>query len=367
MKPRSLLRWALNGIVERRISCLICGLTAAIWGVSSEVCSAQAAAKAKGPKARAEKADKPEKGEKDSAEAPLKPPPSTAPLTPPKLTIPMAKVSPKPAGTSSNSAVANRSKTATSVATRTAPAKLATRTEDSPKAVAAKIAENHPLQPVLKLLRDSRERLSTEVKDYSSLLIKRELVGTKLVTQKLQLKLREAPFSVYLKYVTPAAGREVIFVAGENDGKLLVHEAGFASLAGTLAFHPTSKQAMADNRYPITQIGMANTLETVISQFSSDARVPHAQVKIEPATYDSLACQKIEVVHEKQHEHLRFHRSRIYLEDSQRCPIRIEQYGWPAEAGQEAPLHEEYSYTQLKLNVDLSDMDFSTDNPKYDF
>ena len=71
-----------------------------------------------------------------------------------------------------------------------------------------------------------------------------------------KMKVRHEPFSVYMHFDEPHAGREVIFVEGRNNNNLLVHEAGFASLIGTLELEPTGSQAMAENRYPITKAGI---------------------------------------------------------------------------------------------------------------
>jgi len=42
-------------------------------------------------------------------------------------------------------------------------------------------------------------------------------------------------------------------------------------------------------------------------------------------------------------------------------------YDWPTTPGGEAPLIEEYTYYNVKLNVGLTDLDFDKTNPAYNF
>src|SRR5260370_35251192 len=86
--------------------------------------------------------------------------------------------------------------------------------------------------------------------------------------QVMVLKFRREPFSVYLKYVEPHAGREVIYVEGRNKGKLQVHEpSGLASVIGTISLAPTGNEAMKENRYPVTLLGMEKMLAITITDW----------------------------------------------------------------------------------------------------
>lgn len=354
--PRSLLRWALRQVTRRSASTVMLGLLSVSLSGDWQAPLMAAGPKSKPPKTKADRADKGDKDDSsdEKSTAPGKSGSSkpATPAEPPKLSLP--KITP-PKATPRTTAQGRGSET-----------KVATRTDDTVQSIAVKIASDHPLQPVLKSLRASQTALG-EIRDYSAILAKRELIGTKLISQKMELKVRETPFSVYIKFLTTHTGREVIFVAGKNDGQLLVHETGFASLAGTLSFLPTSRQAMADNRYPVTQIGMANLLQTILLQLETDARIPEAQVRITAVKLENQSCQLLEVIHPQQREPFRFHKTRVYLSEATRLPVQVEQYGWPTKPGQEPPLHEEYIYSQVRTNVNLTDTDFDEHNPAYNF
>src|SRR5436189_3997750 len=109
------------------------------------------------------------------------------------------------------------------------------------------VDERHPLAPAIKLARASRKSLES-VRDYQCLIIKRENVNGAMITQTMEMKFREEPFSVYLKFQEPSPGRETLFVRGQNDNKLLAHEgSGLKSLVGTVPLALDDPRVRADN------------------------------------------------------------------------------------------------------------------------
>lgn len=240
------------------------------------------------------------------------------------------------------------------------PTKLAARISETP--------DTHALLPALKLASTSLTALQS-IKDYTCTFHKQELVGRALLTAKMELKLREEPFSVYLKFLTPSAGREVIYVEGANNGNLLGHETGLAGLAGTMALDPRGKMAMDGNRYPVTFIGMRKATATIMEQWLNETKQAQGvTVNIYPnAKIGQLSCQAVETSYAAPGAGITFHMTRMYFESTGNLPIRIQQYGFPARANQPAPLIEDYLYAELKTNVGLTNADFDTRNPKYRF
>ena len=66
-------------------------------------------------------------------------------------------------------------------------------------------------------------------------------------------------------------------------------------------------------------------------------------------------------------EALAFHKTRFFIDEQLAVPIRFEAYDWPAAAGTEPELVEEYTYHELRVNVGLGDRDFNYRNPDYGF
>ena len=238
--------------------------------------------------------------------------------------------------------------------------------------LANRVTENysgrtHKLIPALKLARSSQAAL-LKVKGYEGIFSKRELVGRSMSVQKMRIKVREQPFSVYLRYINPHEGREVIWVDGKHDGKLLAHGAGIESIVGTLRIDPLSKDAMKENRYPVTLIGMGNMLLKTIEQW--EAELDHKEVTVSyypNAKIGGVECKVIQTSHPVRRKHFRFHMTRLYIDKKNNLPIRVEQFDFPSAAGMKPKLVEEYTYSNLKTKLKLTDRDFDIKNPNYDY
>jgi hypothetical protein len=236
-----------------------------------------------------------------------------------------------------------------------------------PPQAPAEVPEDHPLYEALQLAYESREALAA-VADYTAVFAKREMLGSRMTTQVMDMKFREKPFSVYFKFKGAEAGREVIFVAGKNRGNLLVHEVGVASLAGTISLAPTAPEVMKNTRYPITQAGISNLLETIVAQWEAEARFGEIDVQFfRSAKLGDQPCVAIQSSHPTPRREFKFHMTRLYLNKESKLPVRVEQFGFPRREGEKAPLVEEYSYTNLQINTGLADRDFDTRNPEYGF
>jgi outer membrane lipoprotein-sorting protein len=218
----------------------------------------------------------------------------------------------------------------------------------------------------IKFAKQVQETLK-KITDYEASFTKKEVVGRKLIQSEMFVKFREQPFSVYIKYLNPHAGREVIYVAGRNKDKLLAHGEGITSIVGTIKLKPDSKDALEENRYPITMFGMSNLVATLIQQWQEDEKHDDCVVKFFPnAKLDKVECKVVETSYAKQVSHAKFHMTRMYVAKDSGLPVRVEQFGFPA-AGAEAPVIEEYTYSNIKTNVGFSDIDFDTANKAYGF
>lgn len=238
------------------------------------------------------------------------------------------------------------------------PPQLAARIQEVP--------ESHALLPALKMAHESLLALK-DVKDYTCAFVKRERFARKLIDTQMELKVREEPFSVYVKFVKPHTGREVVYQKGQNNDMLQAHDVGFAGLAGTLSLDPTGSYAMDENRHPVTMIGMRIMAITVMEQWLNEIQKKGAVVKTLPETkIGEFNCRGVESSYAAPQKDLLFHISRLYVDSATGYPIRVQQYDFPARR-EEAPLAEEYTYSQIKINQKLADVDFSVKNPKYGF
>lgn len=230
-----------------------------------------------------------------------------------------------------------------------------------------KIDPKHPLVKPLQIAYDARDAVD-KIKDYEATFIKKERIKGKLITQKMQLKFRDDPYSVYLKFIDPDEGQEVLFVKGRNKDNLIVRPVGLAGIVGPLELPPTGQMAMEDNKYPVTMVGIKIMISQLIKQWEAEGQFGEIDVQFyENATLNNgkIACEVVETSHPKKRNQFPYQMTRLFIEKSSGLPIRVEQYDFPAAKEKEAPLAEEYTYLNLKTNLGFKESDFDRNNPKY--
>jgi hypothetical protein len=227
------------------------------------------------------------------------------------------------------------------------------------------------LDDALKFGRKSLAALKP-VADYTAVFTKSELIDGKLLTQTMDIKCRKQPFSVYLgNHRRGGKGREVIYVAGANDGNILVHEAGLKSVIGTLHLKPDCPKVMETNRHPVTDVGLVRLIEMAMAMWEVDKReADPAQVDVRffhDVKVGTANCQEVQITHHQQRPKIGYQIGRVYVDNQTGFPIQAEVYGWPEQSGEEAPLLEKYTYTDIKTNVGLTSRDFDPQNADYHF
>ena len=165
-----------------------------------------------------------------------------------------------------------------------------------------------------------------------------------------------------------AKGREVIYVEGRNNNKLLVHTPGLLTGAFTLPLDPKGLLAMRGEHYPITEIGIANLCRQLIKRGESAGdpgqvrvrRYLHAHVQSRP-------CTMLEVTFPVDEKKYRAYLARIFEDNELHVPLCVRVYGLPRIGDQEPQLVEEYTYLDLKINNGYTDADFDPKNRQYNF
>ncbi len=208
------------------------------------------------------------------------------------------------------------------------------------------------------------------LRDYACVFHKRERIDGKLVRPHvMEMRARTVPYAVYLKFVAPDPGREAIFQPARNNGKIVYHDIGLGRLiAGTMLLDPRGSLAMDENRHPITDAGIGNLIEMVRDRWEAELDPAESVVAIhEHARVADRSCMLIEATHPRLSRSYSFHKVKVYIDREHGLPIRFEAYDWPKSPGAEPELVEEYTYSDLKTDVGLSDVDFDAANPRYAF
>ena len=174
---------------------------------------------------------------------------------------------------------------------------------------------------------------------------------------------------MYICFLKPDAkkGQEVIYVQGANDGNLIAHEGNGVLKHLPISLKPNSALAMRGNRYPITELGIYNLTNRLVQVAESDRQFGECDVRIVDAKINKRPVEMMEVVHPVPRKNFLFNKAEIFIDKELNLPIRYASYDWPSKPGDAPILVEEYTYADLKLNVGLTDVDFDTNNPNYNF
>jgi hypothetical protein len=237
----------------------------------------------------------------------------------------------------------------------------------------------HPLDPAVVVAKMGLENIRGNVQDYTAVMHKQERIGKKLLpVEVMEIKIRhngvssdlsQSPMSVYVKFLKPKAmaGREVIWQKDHNKDRLTVHEYVFGRNI-QLNLAPTGMLARKGNRYPMTEIGLETLILRMIEKGERDRQQGECVVNINRSSkINGRDCTMIEIRHPVEREHFEFHIAKIFIDDQLNVPISYSAYSWPKEEGGKPVLQETYTFTDLEINVGLTDEDFNIKNPSYDF
>ncbi|HEX3725877.1 MAG TPA: DUF1571 domain-containing protein [Pirellulales bacterium] len=232
-----------------------------------------------------------------------------------------------------------------------------------------------PLVNVLKYARQEQEYLRQTLRDFTCRLVKRERIDGFLQDYNyIDLQVREeardgqriiTPLSIYMQFLAPmkVAGRQVLFVEGRNDGKMLVRNGGKHFDYVVVKVDPQGESALQESLVPITEVGfhrvLSHMIEVLERHLQADPTGANTQAnRVSGAKVNKRPCTIIRIVHPVRQKDLEFHMVNVYTDDELHVPLRVEYFDWPKRPDQPAPLIAEYTYTNLVLNVNLTEAAF---------
>ncbi len=222
----------------------------------------------------------------------------------------------------------------------------------------------HPLAPVLRALKVSQEEIDRNLHDYCCNFIKQERIDGELCDQQqIFLKVAHQPFSVYMSFIKPFAGREVVYVDGQNQGNMVVLEAGFKRMLGKMNLDPNGTLAMKGQKRPITDVGIRNLTTKLTKMWEQETKFAECEVTSDPNMKAAgRTTTLIKITHPLPRQDFKFHVARLFLDNELKIPIIFDAYMWPEKAGDEPPLEESYLYANLKINNGYTAREFDTVN-----
>ena len=217
-------------------------------------------------------------------------------------------------------------------------------------------------QDILEQLK-AMNRRSQEIKDYTAVFRKQEIVnGILLPPENIALKFRKS-FSVYMRWLEgPHKGREVLYVRGKNKGKLIGHEGGFFGFI-TLSLNPKGRQAMKGNRFPITEAGLGKVITRVFKDVKKGKREGVLKLSHkESVEVYGRKCRMVTIrLPNEPQRGFSASKINLWIDLKHGLPIKSEFFDWDLKKVGS------YGYKDLMLNIGLTENDFDRDNKSYGF
>ena len=206
---------------------------------------------------------------------------------------------------------------------------------------------------------------------YTATFHRQERVAGVLGPQQIaDLKIRNHPFAIYLKFQTPRPGKEVVYAEGHHDNKLIAHNGDWTRrLIPRLAVAPDSALAMVDSRHPVTDAGLLSLSRKLLHFRVLDMDDDDATTALDRTTLaDGRECLRSIHTHSKPGDGRPFCYVEVLYDAQSQIPFQITSYDWP-EPNHTGPLNlaERYAYENLNLEAKLTPTDFDPTNPEYAF
>jgi len=244
-----------------------------------------------------------------------------------------------------------------------------TSADASPTSPAATPESRETLEPTIRrdplaFLQRARAWAENHIHEYTCHFQKLERVDGRLQKpEKMRMKFRREPFSVYLKWIAePSKGQEVIYVQGKYKGHVQVHPSGLLGVIfRRVPIDPMGKTARKHSRRPVTMAGMVNMIGLVTGQCEEahargDLTLTYEGVRVEAGRPAYVLKRVLPPDKGYPCETLL-----IFIDTETLACVRTDAYNWDGE------LISHYFYTNLNMAPGLTDRDFDPDNPDYGY
>lgn len=212
-------------------------------------------------------------------------------------------------------------------------------------------------------LLDESQKAYAAVNDYVTTLVVQERIDGELRPREVGAMKFKAPFSVYIKWFEgPQAGTEVLYVRGQNNGKVLAHKTGLLGIA-TFRLEPTSRLALLDNRHPITDAGIGQ-IQTIVESNCKRALAEgkgRARQLADRASLEPAGARWELLVEADKNAGYYCRRAVVTFDPKTHLVVAVQVFDWNNK------LVEDYRDLNLRLNVGLTERDFDPENIEYDF
>jgi len=207
------------------------------------------------------------------------------------------------------------------------------------------------------------ESAYADIQSYTARFVREERVGETVKPREEVFLKFQRPARIYLRWITgPARNREILFVEGRDAGNVLVHEpAGIARLF-TLVIAPDSPRLLKEGRHPVTDVGLGRLVELIVGNARRARARGDLVVHGLADGQTGRGVRRLDLVFPRDPGKGYYcHRAVVAVDPVTGLPVQATIIDW--DDRQVAS----YEYRDLKLNVDLTALDFDAGNPAYGF
>lgn len=227
------------------------------------------------------------------------------------------------------------------------------------------------------LLLEKAATILEQLPGYTATFSKQELVADELGDQQvMRLKVRHEPFSVYMKWTVGHKGRELLYVDGQNDGRMLVKLGGWKSRLPALKLDPAGSMAMKESRYPITKAGLLKLVHESLAIRQADLEKTEGVgcQMIEAQEFSGRPCYVFVVEYANPGVSKDYRKSEMLIDRELGVPVLVRNYTWPVGTSDTDPasldgatLVEFYTFRDIKFQKEIARGEFDRGNEAYRF
>lgn len=199
------------------------------------------------------------------------------------------------------------------------------------------------------------------VSDYTCRLYKKvNKAGRILNDQNILVKYKK-PAHYYFRWKEGRfKGREVIYVAGQNNDKIVAHTGGLFRLF-TFHLDPEGHEAMRRNHHSLRESGMEKIMTIIESNYYRSKQTGLGEIQL--LGENSIDGRNVWVIHCEFPENRDFyaHKIILYIDKELKLPVKVTVFDW------DDLLFEEYCFRDLQINTGIGEKEFDPENPGYNF
>ena len=207
------------------------------------------------------------------------------------------------------------------------------------------------------------EAAYARVQSYTARFVRQEVVDGRLRPREEALLKFQRPGRIYLRWTAGRpAGREILFVPGQNGDRMLVREPGLLASLATIVMAPDSPRVLEESRHPVTDIGIGPLIGLILDNARRAAAGDLVVRDLGASAGPEGPGRGVEMVLSTRADKGYYcRRLALVIGESSGLPVRAVVYDWTDR------MVAEYAYLDLKLDPSLEARDFDPTNPGYAF